>query len=120
MSVLIITEQSDSKIKKQSLEAISYGVALAKQLNLETIALVLGSTTDTLTQLGNYGVKKVIHQSNIGSAISDNKTASKLLHDICTQEHAQVIIFSNSLFGKAVAPRLSVKMKAGLVTGVIA
>ena len=35
MSVIIITEQSDSKIKKQSLEAISYGVALAKQLNID-------------------------------------------------------------------------------------
>ena len=41
MSVIIIAEQSENKIKKQSLETISYGVALAKQLNLDAIAIVL-------------------------------------------------------------------------------
>lgn len=62
MSVIIITEQSENKIKKQSLEAISYGVAIAKQMNLDAIALVLGSTDERLNTLGNYGVKKVLHQ----------------------------------------------------------
>jgi electron transfer flavoprotein alpha subunit len=119
MSVIIITEQSENKIKKQSLESISYGVAIAKQLNLDAFALVMGATDENLSYLGNYGVKKIIHQKNIGAANSDNKVATKLISEICTQHQAQVIIFSNSLFGKAVAPRLSVKLKAGLVSGAI-
>ena len=119
MSLIIITEQSENKIKKQSLEAISYGAAIAKQMNLDAIALVLGSTDESLNTLGNYGVKKVLHQKNIGAANSDNKIAAKLIGEICTQYQAEVVIFSNSLFGKAVAPRLSIKLKAGLVSGAI-
>lgn len=119
MSVIIITEQSENKIKKQSLEAISYGVAIAKQMNQDAIALVLGTSDENLSYLGNYGVKKILHQKNIGTANSDNKVATKLIGEICTQHQAEVIIFSNSLFGKAVAPRLSIKLKAGLVSGAI-
>jgi len=119
MSVLIITEQSDKKIKKQSLESISYGVAVSKLLNVDAIAIVLGPSDDVLSSLGEYGVKKVIHQQTIGSIFSDSRSASILLNSICDQEKAQVVIFSNSLFGKSVAPRLSVKLKAGLVTGAV-
>lgn len=119
MSVIIIAEQSENKIKKQSLETISYGVALAKQLNLDAIAIVLGATDENLGALGNYGVKKIVHQKNIGTAYSDNKIAAKLISEISAQQQAQVIIFSNSLFGKAVAPRLSIKLKAGLISGAI-
>ena len=119
MSVLIITEQSENKIKKQSLEAISYGVTIAKQLNQDAIALVLGSTEDNLSSLGNYGIKRVVHQRNAGTVISDNKIATKLIGELCTQYQGQIIVFSNSLFGKSVAPRLSIKLRAGLVTGAI-
>lgn len=119
MSVLIITEQSDKKIKKQSLESISYGVAVSKLLNVDAIAIVLGPSDDVLSSLGEYGVKKVIHQQTIGSIFSDSRSASILLNSICDQEKAKVVIFSNSLFGKSVAPRLSVKLKAGLVTGAV-
>ena len=119
MSVLIITEQSDKKIKKQSLESISYGVAVSKLLNVDAIAIVLGPSDDVLSSMGEYGVKKVIHQQTIGSIFSDSRSASILLKSICDQEKVQVVIFSNSLFGKSVAPRLSVKLKAGLVTGAV-
>jgi electron transfer flavoprotein alpha subunit len=119
MSVLIITEQSDKKIKKQSLESISYGVAVSKLMNVDAIAIVLGPSDDVLSSMGEYGVKKVIHQQIIGNIFSDSRIASILLKHICDQEKAEVIVFSNSLFGKSVAPRLSVKLKAGLVTGAV-
>ena len=119
MSIIIITEQSEKKIKKQSLEALSYGVALAKQLNLETIAVVMGESAEDLPALGQYGLNKIVYQKEASSILSDNKVAASFLSSICQQHNAQVIIFSNSLLGKAVAPRLSVKLKAGLVTGVI-
>lgn len=119
MSVIIVTEQSEKKIKKHSLEAITYGVAISKQLNTDAHALVLGTTDDRLGDLGNYGIKKVIHQQHIGQVLSDTKVATTLIHDLCMHYQAQIIIFSNSLFGKGVAPRLSIRMKAGLVPGAV-
>ena len=119
MSVIIIAELSEKKIKKQSLEVISYGVALANQLGTDSIALVMGETVDNLSSLGKYGLKKVIHQQHTASMLSDNKLACRFIADVCTQEQAKVVVFSNSLLGKAVAPRLSVKLRAGLVTGAV-
>ena len=119
MSVIIIAEQSDKKIKKQSLETISYGVAISKQMNLDAIVVVMDETTENLSDLGNYGVKKVVHQKNATAIHLDSKVASAFLATVCIDHNANVVVFSNSLFGKAVAPRLSVKLKAGIVTGAI-
>ena len=38
----------------------------------------------------------------------------------CRNTEATVIIFSNNFNGKAIAPRLSVRLKAGLVSGAVA
>ncbi|MFN5439611.1 MAG: electron transfer flavoprotein subunit alpha/FixB family protein [Bacteroidota bacterium] len=119
MSVIIVAELSEKKLKKQSLEAISYGVAVANQLNTEACALVIGESEEALASLGSYGLKKVVHQKQTGTLLSDNKLAAKFIAEICAQQQAEVVVFSNSLFGKAVAPRLSVKLKAGLVTGAV-
>jgi len=119
MSVIIIAELSEKKIKKQSLEAISYGVAVANQLGTDAIALVMGESDEILSSLGKYGLKKVIHQKQIGTLLSDNKLATKFIAEICNQYQAAAVVFSNSLLGKAVAPRLSVKLRAGLVTGAV-
>ena len=51
--------------------------------------------------------------------LSDNKLACRFIADICKQKEAKVIVFSNSLLGKAVAPRVSVRLSAGLVTGAV-
>ena len=119
MSVIIIAEQTDKKIKKQSLEAISYGVAVSKQLNTEAISIVIGETAEDLTALGNYGVTKVIHQKDDGTIHHDNKNAADFIASLCKEYSATLIVFSNSLLGKAIAPRLSVKLKAGMVTGAV-
>ena len=41
--VLVYIDQADQQIKKSSLEAMSYGAAIAKQLGCEVAALVLGT-----------------------------------------------------------------------------
>ena len=61
MSVLIFIDAAEGHIKKASLEALSYGAAIARQLNTPAEGLLLGSVGDDLADLGKYGVKK-IHQ----------------------------------------------------------
>ena len=119
MSVLIFTEHSEDSIKKSSLESISYGVALATQLNTEAISLVIGNTNAPLITLGDYGLKKVLHANNPNINLSDTKQITKIICDTATLEGATVIIFSNTITAKGIAPRVSVRMKAGLVTGIV-
>ncbi len=60
MSVLIFIDVAEGHVKKASLEALTYGTQLAKQLNTEAEGIVLGNISEDLTALGKYGVKKFI------------------------------------------------------------
>jgi len=119
MPVIIYTEHSEDSIKKSSLEAISYGVALAAKLNTEAISLVVGQTNVNLTSLGEYGVKKVIHADDSTINSSDNQCMTTIINSAASKFNADTIIFSNTISAKGIAPRLSVKMKAGMVSGAV-
>jgi electron transfer flavoprotein alpha subunit len=50
--VLVFLDQAEGHIKKTSLEAACYGVAVAAQLGTQAECIVLGSTTEDLASLG--------------------------------------------------------------------
>ncbi|HSC53088.1 MAG TPA: electron transfer flavoprotein subunit alpha/FixB family protein [Phnomibacter sp.] len=119
--VLIFADQADGQIKKASLEALSYGSQLAAQLGTTAEAVVLGPVPEAqLTALGNYGVGKVHHDANTVFNIADAQVYTKAIAALAQQVSATVIVFSHNTNGKAIAPRLSARLKAGLVTGAIA
>lgn len=119
--ILIFVDQADGQTKKASHEACAYGAALAKQLGTTATAVVFGSVAnDELTSLGKYGVTQVQHVAAESLNHLDAQVYTKVLAEIATSVNATVIIFSNASTGKAVAPRLSAKLKAGLVAGAIA
>ena len=119
MSVLIFAEHSEDSIKKSSLESISYGVALASTLNTEASSLVVGSTNANLASLGDLGINKVLHANNADINLSDTKQLTKIICDVAIKNNSTVIVFSNTITAKGIAPRVSVRLKAGLVTGVV-
>ena len=116
--VLIYLDNINGAIKKSSLEALSYGAALAKQLGTEAQALVIGDVNSDLSLLGQYGVSKVHQLSGVNEF--DAQEFARLIADKAIEGNASVVVFSHSLSGKALAPRVSVRLKAGLVTGAVA
>ncbi|CAN5516786.1 electron transfer flavoprotein subunit alpha/FixB family protein [soil metagenome] len=120
MSVLIFLDQADGQIRKSSLEAACYGVKIAEQAGTTAEAVVLGTVTEDLAALGIYGIKKVHTVSDVSLNNVDAQVFAKVIAEVATGIGADVIVFSNNLSGKAVAPRLSVKLKAGLVSGAVA
>lgn len=115
--ILIYLDNLNGSIKKSALEALSYGVALAKQLGTEAQALVIGAVHSDLSELGNYGVRTV-HQLT-GPEAFDAQAFAQLISNQASELKATVLVFSHSLSGKALAPRVSVRLKAGLVTGAV-
>ncbi|MGB1041680.1 MAG: electron transfer flavoprotein subunit alpha/FixB family protein, partial [Flavobacteriales bacterium] len=67
--------------------------------------------------LGNYGAKKVIAHNNTEL---DSQQLTKLVTDVAKENNSSVVIFSQDLTGKAVAPRVAVRLEAGFVSGAIA
>jgi electron transfer flavoprotein alpha subunit len=120
MSVLIFIDQAEGHVKKASLEAITYGAAIAAQLNTTAEGIVLGTTNEDLTALGKYGVKKILQVSNAALNNFDAQVYTKVIAQAVEASGATVVVFSNNVDGKAIAPRLSARLKAGLVAGAVA
>jgi electron transfer flavoprotein alpha subunit len=120
MSILIFLDQSDGHIKKSSFEAASYGAKLAENLNTSAEGIVLGIVNDDLAALGKYGLKKIHSIKNEALNNFDDEVFTHVLAEAIKKVDAKVIIFSNNFNGKAIAPRLSVRLKAGLVSGAVA
>ncbi|HWB25979.1 MAG TPA: electron transfer flavoprotein subunit alpha/FixB family protein [Chitinophagaceae bacterium] len=117
--VLIFIDHADGQIKKASYEALTYGADVAKQLGTTAEALLLGTVTANLTELGKYGVAKVNQVNNEAFNTVDALVYAKAIAEAVTTLGARVVILSHSQTGKAIAPMVSAKLKAGLVTGVV-
>ena len=119
MSVLVYTENWDGKFKKLSFELVSYAKQIAEQLGSSVTALSIGNVAeDELSKLGNYGAEKVLSATDERLNVLINKAYASVIAEAAEKENALVVIFANNVTGKALAPRVSVKLKAGIASGV--
>ena len=119
MSVLVYTENWEGKFKKLSFELLSYASGVAKMIGSSVVALSVGKVDDVeLKKLGGYGAGKIVSIENEHLSVLDNQAYSAVISDIAKKENSSVIILSNNNTGKALAPRLSVRLKAGVGSGV--
>ena len=117
MSVLIFIDHIDGQIKKASHEALSYGAKIAEQTGTTAEAVILGKVTDDLAALGKHGIKKVHQVENDHLSQFDAQVYTRVIVQVAEQTGAKVVVFSNNSSGKALAPRVAVRLKAGLVSG---
>ena len=120
MSVLIFLDQSEGHIKKNSLEAASYGAKVAEMLGTSAEGILLGTVQEDVAALGKYGLKKIHTLKNENLNNFDDAVFTDIIAEVVKIIDAKVIVFSNNFNGKAIAPRLSAKLKAGLVSGAVA
>jgi electron transfer flavoprotein alpha subunit len=120
MSVFIFTDHSEGHVKKASLEALSYGAALAAQLNTTAEAILLGTLSGDAADLGRYGITKVHQAAQESLNALDAQVYARIIADLLAGSGESVLVFSHNSTGKAVAPRVAARLKAALVTGAIA
>jgi len=119
MSVLVYTENWDGKFKKLSFELVSYATRVAEMLNTSCIALSIGNVDDAeLIKLGSYGAQKILSVNSDNLKVFDTQNYTEAIAQVAKNNDAKVVVISNNNVGKAVAPRLSVKLKAALAAGV--
>ena len=119
MAFLVYTENWDGKFKKSSFELVSYANAIAELLKTNVIVLSLGTVSeDELSKFGNYGAGKIITVPDVLFKTLDNQVFSDAISSVAENVGAEVVLFSHDNTGKALAPRVSVKYRAGLVSGV--
>lgn len=119
MSVLTFVENWDGKFKKLTFELVSYAAKVAEMMNTTSVALSMGKIDPgELEKLGKYGAKKIIHVQNDDLLVLDNQVYTSVIADVATKEGATVVVIANNNTGKAIAPRLSVRLHAGIGSGV--
>ena len=118
--ILVFVDHSDEQIKKSSLEVLSYGAALAEKLGTSLEALILGTFSGNPGELGNYGVTKIYQAPDEKLNHLDAQVYIKIIAEAATKLGADIIIFSHTQTGKAIAPGVAARLKAGLVSGALA
>lgn len=121
MSVLVYAENAAGKFKKSTYEVVSYGYAIASQLNLPLTVLSIGNVSnEELNNLAQYGASKILNVSMDRFKTFVNQAYAAVISAAAKQENATVVVMSASFSGKGLAPRIAVKLEAGLVDGAIA
>ena len=115
MSVLVYIESNQGTFKKSALEVASYGKAVANQLGTSVTAVTFNASD--ASELGKYGVDKVLNISN------DNKFDANVYADAIKQaaiaEGSKVVVVSSSADSKYLAPLLAVGLDAGYASNVV-
>lgn len=114
MSTLVYVN-SQNGLAKSALEVVTY----AKKLGSDVTVISCGKADDaTLAKLGEYGASKVLIERSISG--DDSQQLTSVVANAANSIGAKTIVFSHDLVAKAVTPRLSVRLKAGLVPGATA
>jgi electron transfer flavoprotein alpha subunit len=112
MVLVYITTQHG--IAKSALETVSY----ARKLNEQVVVITCGSASaNELEILGKYGAKSILVNRTIDG--EDSQQLARLISSFALSLKAETVMFSHDFIGKGVAPRVSVRLKAGLVSGAI-
>jgi electron transfer flavoprotein alpha subunit len=120
MSVLVLVEHTEGIIKKKNFEAVQYASQIARETGTTATAVVLGSATAAeMESLGEYGAQKVLHVADPRLDELHARAYTKALITAAEKEGSKIVITLHDINGRAVAPRVAVKLKAGLVAGAL-
>ncbi|WP_419698278.1 electron transfer flavoprotein subunit alpha/FixB family protein [Mucilaginibacter sp. NFX135] len=121
MSVLIYAENAGGKFKKSIFEAVTYARAIADQNKTNLVAISIGDVSkDELAALGKYGAEKVLNVSGDKLKNFVNQAYASIIAEAAKKQGADIVVLSNTFSGRGLAPRLGVKLQAGVADGAVA
>ena len=120
MAVLVLLECLGGEVKKSSLEAATYGSAVAAALGTSAVGVAVGEVTpEALTSLAKQGISKVYLDQDSRLKEYVNRAYLKVVSQAMEETGADVVVLANSNIGAALGSRLAVKAGASLATNVI-
>jgi electron transfer flavoprotein alpha subunit len=113
MSTIVFIDTRGEKISKAAQEAVTY----ASQLAGSPVTAVTFGPAGNLESLGAQGASKVIVARGVNTV--DGQQLTRLVADVAAQLNATTIVCVHDGTGKAVAPRLAARLKAGHVAAAL-
>lgn len=113
--VLVFAEQRDGKLQNVGLELIGKGKELAKQLDEEVTAVLLGYNVSNLAnELIAYGADKVIIVDSKELETYNTEGYTQALATIIKDKKPEIVLIGATTFGRDLGPRLSARLETGL------
>jgi len=117
MSVLVYTESEDGKIKKSALEVAAFAKGVADKLGTSVTAVTFNATD--VSDLGKYGVSKVLKIQNDKLGKFNAEAYADALKQAAEKEASKVVVLSQSANAKYIAPLLAIHLEAGYASNVV-
>jgi electron transfer flavoprotein alpha subunit len=117
MKILAFAEQREGKFKKTAFEITKAAKNISESLDAELLSLVIGNEVENMAaELGGYGATQVIVVEDPRLKYYSATAFSKIVSEIAQKESVSLILLPASQLGKDLAPRIAVKLDAGLAT----
>lgn len=116
MSILVFVESAEGKVKKSSLEAVSYAAAMGG--DVQAIAFGTEVSENELAAVGTAGASKVLQVADANLNAGIIQAYASVIAEAMKSTGAKVLILAKSSLGDSVAARVAVKMNASLVSNV--
>ena len=117
MSVIVYIESEDNKIKKASLEAVSYAKKISESLKKDLIAVSFNLTDYSI--LNNYGVDKIYNISSDKLKVFEVNSYSNNLFDLLAKLKVEIVVITSSLNSRYLGPILASKLDAAYISNVV-
>lgn len=113
MAALAFVEIDEGKVKKSSLEAVSYAHAVAGDVT----AIVFGKTDD-MDVIGKAGASKVLCVTDDKLSAPNIMAYASAIAEAMNQEGSDLLVLAKSSLGDPVSARVSIKVDAALASNV--
>ena len=118
MSVLVIADSSEGKIKKTAFEVTSYGKKVAEQLATNLVVLTINAEDNS--ELNTYGAEKIVTVFNKQLETFNSIVYANVIQQVADKENAEVVIIDSNSNGLYMAPLVAVNLNAGYANNVVA
>ena len=113
MAALAFVELDEGKVKKSSLEAVSYAHAVAGDVT----AIVFGKTDD-MDAIGKAGASKVLNVTDEKLTAPNIMAYASAIAEAMNQVGSDLLVLAKSSLGDPVSARVSIKVDAALASNV--
>lgn len=117
MSILIYAESAEGKFKKVAFELASYAKKVAESLGTTVTALTVNISD--VSELGKYGVDKVLKVSNDKLAGFNAKAYADVIKQAAQKEGTKVVLLSSTTDSIYLSPLVAVGLEAGFASNVV-
>tara|TARA_B100000945_G_scaffold313230_1_gene308936 strand:+ start:206 stop:1156 length:951 start_codon:yes stop_codon:yes gene_type:complete len=117
MSVIVYIESEENKIKKASLEAVSYAKKISESLKKDLIAVSFNLTDFSI--LNNYGVDRLYNISDNKLKVFEVNAYTNNLFNLINKLKYEIVIVTSSANSRYLGPILASKLDAAYMSNVV-